>query len=289
MTVIGEGTLNQKKLNDQLAANQPAWMEINLKNAAFNLKCLQRNLGEQVKIMPVVKADAYGHGALAVSRVFERCGAMGLAVANVAEGVELRKAGISLPIYVLEHLLPEESEQVVEYDLSPVVHSMELARKLSIEGRVRQKTVHVQVRVDTGSGIMGLHPDKVLPLLREIKGLSWLALVGIFTHLTAAYDCEYALVSKQLDLFERTVQLSLTEDLEVPLVHAASSPVILCFPEAHFNIVRPGTLPCGKNRETGRNKRISIRLTLMKAFCNLFEFKTISINKQQNTKIYRRC
>ncbi len=216
-----------------------------MENLAYNVKRLKAALGEQVRLMPVVKADAYGHGAVAVSKVFERCGAMGLAVAKVAEGVELRKAGIKLPIFVVEYLLPEESDRVAEYDLIPVVHSLELLRNLALKGRSRQKKMKIQVRVDTGSGNMGLPPGEVQSLLREVKKLPWLELEGLFTHLTAAYDCEKALVAEQLDLFEKTVRLAEKEGLQVPLVHAASSPAILCFPETHFNLVRPGTLLYG--------------------------------------------
>lgn len=223
----------------------PVWAEISLGNLKYNMERLRQNLGEQVAIMPVVKTDAYGHGAVPVSKIFEACGAAGLAVAKVAEGVELRKGGLGLPVYVIEYMLPGESEMVLEHDLVPIVQSMDLARILALKGRERQKKVRVQIRVDTGEGNMGLYPGDITDMLRLLKELEWLEPDGIFTHLTAAYAHDSRLVERQLYLFNEAVELAAKEDVHFPLVHTASSPAILSFPKSYYNLVRPGTLLYG--------------------------------------------
>ena len=229
------------------ASNEyPAWVEINLGRLQKNLLSLQGKLGPLKRVLPVVKADAYGHGAVAVSRRLEGIhGLEGFAVASVPEGVELRVSGIRTPIILLEFFLSGQEKHIAEYDLTAVVSGKENVDRLALQGKNNQKTINVQVRLDTGYGNMGISLEELPELLKYIKEMEWLECSGIFTHLYASYFREDKLVDRQLSFFKRGLELA--EKMGVPFsgMHAASSPAILHYPDSHYSLVRPGTILYG--------------------------------------------
>ncbi len=211
-----------------------------------NLYILRQNLGPLIKILPVLKADAYGHGAVAVGRCLEGLpGVEGFAVASVPEGLELRRSGIKLPIILLEYFLTGQEKSIADYELTPIVACREAVDNLAMQAKKLQKQIDVQVRLDTGFGNMGVTVEELPELMKHIDDVQWLKCNGIFTHLYASYYREDELLGRQLSLFKRGLEIA--EKMKVPLsgIHAASSPAILQYPETHYNLVRPGTLLYG--------------------------------------------
>ena len=236
----GPGTVNH------LEQSPVTRVEIDLDRLEHNVRVLQHSLGASVSMLPVVKANAYGHGDISVSeRLQHVSGVKGLAVASVAEGMKLRSAGIVVPIKILEHSMPGQEREIVEYDLISFITGPDMIRELALQAKQRQKKVPVQIRVDTETGNMGLTLEELPGICRKLKDMPWLECVGVFTHLYSAYSQNDRLVSGQLALFNRALEIA--QELEMPIssVHAASSPAILRYPAAHYNVVRPGTVLYG--------------------------------------------
>jgi alanine racemase len=216
------------------------WAEIELDAIADNLRAFQRHVGPAVEIFAVVKANAYGHGAVPVARVALEAGATRLAVHRATEGVELRLAGIHAPILIMGYTPPDGARLVVDYDLTPSLITIEFARTLSAQASAAGVTRAVHVKVDSGMGRYGLMPGEVLEFFRELEGLPGISIQGLFTHFATADWADQTHVRQQLKLFEQVLQEVRQAGFEVPLVHAANSAAMLNLPEAHFNAVRPG-------------------------------------------------
>jgi len=230
----------------ELERSALSWVEVDLARLKYNVQMLQNRIGPAVSMLPVVKADAYGHGAVAVSRCLQKIPSVkGLAVASVAEGIELRSAGIGVPIFMLECALPGQESLIVDYHLIPLVTDLSMARELAILGKQKQKKVRVHIRVDSYTGNMGMALDELSYFLQQVKDMEWLEWSGIFTHLYAAYSQHDQLVKKQLSVFNRAREIAREMRIPIPMIHAASSPAILRYPEAYYNTVRPGTVIYG--------------------------------------------
>ena len=142
------------------------WVEVDLEAIAHNFREIKRAVGDDKKIMPVIKADAYGHGLVPVARVLEEKGADFLAVSYVEEGIILRRAGIKIPIVILLGILPEEIEALFIYRLIPIIYRLEIARKLSQEAQKRKTQISVFVKVDTGMGRLGVFYKEAISFLK---------------------------------------------------------------------------------------------------------------------------
>ncbi|HER44193.1 MAG TPA: alanine racemase, partial [Candidatus Eisenbacteria bacterium] len=164
----------------------PAWVEVNLDAMKWNIDRVRELLRKDTAILLVVKADAYGHGAVRIARLAAECGIDMLGVATVDEGKELRGADIKLPILVLSPVLPEEIAHALEYDLCVTVSSFEFARAASETACRLGRTCRVHIEVDTGMGRAGLPRENAAGQIREIARLEGLALEGIFTHFPAS-------------------------------------------------------------------------------------------------------
>ncbi|UMZ72805.1 alanine racemase [Natranaerofaba carboxydovora] len=222
------------------------WIEVHIGHLLHNINILQKHLGPTINMLPVVKADAYGHGAVAISKELQKnSSVIGLAVSSVAEGIELRCSGINIPIFILEYISPGQEESIVDCDLVPLLTNLSMAEKLGLLGKEKQKKVQVQVRVAVEAGNIGVSIDELPNLLLQIKGMEWLELKGFFTHLYAAYSKNDVMVAKQLSVFKKAVKMANDYNITFPLTHAASSPAILKYPDSYFNTVRPGTIMYG--------------------------------------------
>lgn len=221
------------------------WAEIELDAVAENLRALQRHVGQAVEIIAVVKANAYGHGAVPVARMLLEAGAAKLAVHRATEGVELRQAGITAPILVMGYTPPDGARLVVDYNLTPSLITMEFAQALSAHASAAGVTLPVHVKVDSGMGRYGLMPGEVINFLGELDKLPGIFLQGLFTHFATADWTDQTHVRQQLKLFKDVLLDVRQAGFEVPLVHAANSAAALYLPEAHFNAVRPGIILYG--------------------------------------------
>ena len=173
-------------LNEDLSLYRRTRAEIDLTKLGHNYHYLRSRIGKEVKLVAVVKADAYGHGAIEVSRKLEQLGADAFAVAMVEEGVLLRQAGIKGPIIVFGGALPGDEETVLRSNLIPAVHSLEAAGRLNWAARAQGTTAPYHLKVDTGMGRAGIDFRHLGRFLDYSVDLPALKLEGVFTHLASA-------------------------------------------------------------------------------------------------------
>ncbi|MBA3018540.1 MAG: alanine racemase, partial [Desulfobacteraceae bacterium] len=137
------------------------WAEIDLKTIAHNIRELRRITNPKARLMSVVKANAYGHGIIEVARQSIETGTEALGVAHIEEGIQLRKAGINAPVLILSYTLPEQSKELIEFNLTQTVYSYETAKSLSEAASAYGKKIKVHIKVDTGMGRLGLLPNQL--------------------------------------------------------------------------------------------------------------------------------
>jgi alanine racemase len=223
---------------------RPTWAEINLKNLAYNFKQIKKAIKPQIRIMVCVKADAYGHGLTRVAKKLVDCGVDYLSVASIDEAVKLREAGIRLPVLVLGMILKKDIPALFRYRLIPTVCTKDMAYALNRSARAKGKPMKIHVKVDTGMGRIGILHKDVLGFVKEISGLKFISIEGIFTHLACA-DTDESFTCYQIDLFSRLKKQLDNLGINIPLIHAANSLGIACYPHSHFNMVRPGLVIYG--------------------------------------------
>lgn len=237
------------------ASGRPTVAIVDLSALEHNFKEVSKRVGGRA-VLAVVKAEAYGHGAVAVSRHLVGLGADMLGVALVEEGAELREAGIDVPILVMGAVFPEQADEIVRLGLSPVVYTDGLARALSSAADARRRDVQVHVKIDTGMGRIGLMPESALDFISRIWEYPRLCVAGLMTHFADAdlKDKEFALC--QIERFEGLIDALDHKGLSVPLRHAANSAAVLEFGRGLFNMVRPGLMLYGCNPlESGSSGR----------------------------------
>lgn len=221
------------------------WAEINLDALGHNLACIRNTVGTGVRIMLVVKADAYGHGSVGIAHHAVRSGVGALGVGNSAEALELRHAGIRVPILVLGTVVDEELRDCLGYDIHVGLHAGDRARALAELAQRMGCKAKVHVNVDTGMGRLGVPPARALRLLEEIHNNPNLQLAGVMTHLAAtdgAQDPKGLLQSAMFDRF-LTAARTITQDLG--WIHLSNSAGIFTGLGSRYDTVRPGLAAYG--------------------------------------------
>ncbi len=223
---------------------RPTWAEINLNNLEYNFKQIKKSISPQTKIMVTVKADAYGHGIIKVSRRLVSCGVDYLGVASIDEGIQLRRAGIKIPVLILGMALKSDINPIFKYGLTPSVCSEELAEALNRKAAKLGRNIDVHIKIDTGMGRAGVWHHNALEFVKYICRMKHINVGGIFTHFAFAdLDREFTLY--QIDLFNRLIKKLESCGIDIPLVHAANSMGTLDFKDSHFNMIRPGLIVYG--------------------------------------------
>ncbi|MCD8139884.1 MAG: alanine racemase [Planctomycetaceae bacterium] len=216
------------------------WVEIDLGAIRDNTAAYRSHIGPDRLLMPAVKADGYGHGAVRVARAALEGGADRLAVATVLEGQRLREAGIGVPIQVLGAAFPEEVATAVRYSLTLSIHDIYIAQLLALAAVEAEKVVPVQFKIDTGMGRLGILPENAAAAAREVASLPNLRFEGVFMHFADPGDDAYS--RWQIAEFEKACAALEAADVTRFLRHAANSAATFLYPEAHYDGVRPG---CG--------------------------------------------
>lgn len=220
--------------------HERTWAEIDLDALASNLDVVRTSVGPDVDVMLVVKADAYGHGSVPVSWHLLQRGVRVLGVGDSSEALELRAAGITAPIVVLGAVVEGELEDVVRGNIDVTVHSGDRVRALRRLLNRGGPRVGVHLKVDTGMGRLGCHPERALGIAREVRRSRGLDLVGVATHLADAHADGGAMAELQLRRFRRVLRALDEEGLLPPWRHVhASAGILSTLPNA-FNLVRPG-------------------------------------------------
>jgi alanine racemase len=212
--------------------------EIDLSAFRHNLKQIQLVVGADVRVMAVVKADAYGHGAVACAKEAMEAGAHALAVAHIEEAIELREKGLQGPILILGGVFPDEIDELIQFNLDTTLYSQSLAKLLAGKAQKAGKEISVHLKIDTGMNRLGIAPEDFSCFLQRVKEYPALRLQGICTHLSSADEDDPEFTQQQLAKFNSVLQ-SAGENLFVD-IHCANSAALLKFPESRFNMVRPG-------------------------------------------------
>ena len=232
-----------------MAIPRLAWVEISSESLKDNLKIIKNKVGPEVKIMAVVKANAYGFGAVGVAKIAQEEKVDYFGVSSFYEARELRNNGIKLPILILGYTPAENYEDMVNFDITATVKNLDVAKALVTAARRKEKIAKVWIKVDTGMHRLGLEPDQVLYFVKKLQDLPNLQIEGIFTHFADADgDIEFSKV--QLERFKKVINELEKEGVNIPIKSASASAGIFSLPESHFNMVRPGLAMLGLNRNS---------------------------------------
>ena len=220
-------------------------LAVDLTALEHNYRQLRRLCAPQVKMLAVVKADAYGHGLLPVARKLAAAGVDYLGVGSLEEGLMLRRAKISLPVLLLLGILPEEAEPAVATDLEVSLFRLDVAQALAAAAQIQGKKARVHLKVDTGMGRLGVLPQEVLPFLASLKKMRHLKVMGLISHLAVADQADKTYTHKQLQEFTALLAAARAEGFKLPLSHISNSAALWELPEAHVGLVRPGLMLYG--------------------------------------------
>lgn len=233
-------------MKQQLKSKFSSWVEIDLDQIQKNILEIKEKIPEGCKITAVLKANAYGHGAVKVAREAISCGIDTLAISIPEEGIELRNSGIkNAAIYLLSPITPEQIDYVFDFNLVPSISNIEQANLLSQEAAKRGLTININIKVDTGLGRFGIYYDDIAPFLKSLIKLTNLKIEGIYTHFATAEEGDNEFLREQLSRFEKVLAVLEATGINVPLRHTAGSAAIASLPESYFDMVRPGLLLLG--------------------------------------------
>jgi len=236
---------------------RPAWVEIDQQAMRSNASAMTELAGDAM-LCAVVKADGYGHGAVASAKSFLSGGASWLAVALVEEGIELRRAGIDAPILLLSEPASSGMEEAVVHRLTPTLYTneglagLERAAKLLGDGRTK---VNVHLKVDTGMHRVGASPDLLGGLAEQIASSPALALGGLWTHLAIADVPQDPYTGRQLELFDQ-VRRNLGDSASGAIIHAANSAATISNPDSRYSMVRCGLSLYGYSPIKSRREQV---------------------------------
>ncbi|MDM8538737.1 alanine racemase [Desulfobacterales bacterium HSG17] len=237
------------------------WAEIDLAEIVHNIRQLKSLLDPKVKMLTAVKANAYGHGMVAVAETALKCGVDMLGVARYNEGIVLRKAGITTPVLVFGYTSPDAVQDIIKYDLTPTVFSYETAQQFSSAAQKARKKIKIHIKVDTGMGRIGLLPEtsagsvtfptddfatseaepvEAVAEIERIVKLPGLESEGIYTHFACADSADKTHANMQFERFTDLLKRLSVAGIDFPIRHAANSAAIIDMPETHLDMVRPG-------------------------------------------------
>lgn len=239
---------------------RPTWAEIDLEAVKHNFMLTKELVGQNVSVLSIVKADAYGHGAVEVSRALVDAGTDMLGVAIVEEALELRDYGIEIPILLLGGIRPEEVSVVVEHDLIPFLFSIDVARALDQEAKKVHKKADYHLKFDTGMTRLGVLKEESISFLDQLSQFENILMSGVLTHLSTAFTDSDQNTYNQINDMNELVELVKSKGFEPSYIHAANSAAIQKYPESHYNLVRPGIVIYGSGNYSGLDLKPVMKL-----------------------------
>jgi alanine racemase len=234
VTVLHEPTIATDEL-------RPTYLEVDLSRLAANYRAIAARVAP-ARVMPILKANAYGHGLVEVARLLERVGAPYLGVAYLEEGIRLRQHGVRTPVLVLGGIVGSQVPRFLAHDLTLTASSVDKLRAIDDCAAAHGRTATVHLKIDTGMERIGVHWYSAEALLEASLQCRHLRVEGIFTHLANADSADLAHARLQLERFAEVLSFYQRRSLPPPLRHAANSGAILQLPESHLDLVRPGIL-----------------------------------------------
>jgi Alr-MurF fusion protein len=232
--------------------SRPTWAEIDLFASEYNIRRIRSLLAPNVKVLAMIKAEAYGHGMAGVARAAERAGASMLGFASLSEALALNEARPSTPLRSAQDAsLPKLvvgwtpgwlAESAIQNDVACMVCDLETASEFARAAQRLGKAARVHVKVDTGMHRLGFMPAEAAEAIAKIAAMEGLVLEGVFTHFAKADEADPSYTYGQFEKFKHVLNEIEARGIHVPIKHCANSPTILRFPEMHLDMVRPGII-----------------------------------------------
>lgn len=234
-----------RKKNIKMKPYLRTWCEVDLNAIRQNMINIREKAGQGIKVMAVIKADGYGHGAVEIGKyIYNEADYFG--VATIEEAVELREAQIDKPILVLGYTSPSLYEWNLLHNVEQTIYSIETAKKMSEKAQKAGKTAKIHIALDTGMTRIGISPDaEGLALVKEIQKMPGLEITGLFTHLSCADMKDKSYTMEQFHRFDSFVQLLEENGLNIPVKHICNSAAIMEFDDHRYNMVRAGIILYG--------------------------------------------
>lgn len=242
---------------------RPVWAEIDLDKIAFNMRNIKNVAGDR-EVIAVIKADAYGHGAVELAEVLLENGASRFAVAIITEAIELRESSIKAPIMILGYTPIEFGEDLIKYGIEQTVYDLEYAKQLSEIALKMGKKAKIHIALDTGMGRIGFMPnEESLNEVLEIAYLDGIETVGIFTHFSTADEEDKEYTNYQFAKIQNFIKMLSNNGVNIPIKHVSNSGAIIDLPETYLDAVRAGIILYGYYPSNEVNKeRLSIEPAL---------------------------
>ena len=229
---------------EALVRSRPTYVEVDLDRLTGNYRAIQQAAGG-AGMLPVLKANAYGHGMIEVARHLQTLDPAGLAVAFLEEGIQLRLAGLSCPVLVMGGIDADQIPHFLEYDLTLTASSDTKLREIDRVAVGMGRTARVHLKVDTGMGRIGMRPETAHVMFEAGLAAEHVRVDGVYSHLACADEGDDEFTLRQIDRFRRAVSFYAERGAPTPPLHLAGSGGILRYPQAHFDLVRPGNLLYG--------------------------------------------
>lgn len=228
---------------------------INLSHYRHNLSKIRELVPNNVKIMAVVKANAYGHGIEAVALAADESGTAYLGVASLGELKKIRTAGVRSPVLILSYLDVGSVCEAVLFDASLTVMDTEIIPAIEQAAKAQSKIVSVHIKIDTGMHRAGCDPNDVLSIAQKVQGSPHLQLEGVYTHFAESEAPDASFTRQQLAVFNNCVQMLQSVGIQPPLLHCANSAATISLPESNLTMVRPGLITYGLNPFPQRHEK----------------------------------
>lgn len=223
----------------------PIWAEINLNNLINNIEEIKKK-SHNSEIIGVVKANAYGHGAVEISKTLLNYNVKKLAVANIVEAIELRENNIDAPIMLLGISEDYAIDSLIQYNVEPTVSSLKFAKKLNFKAIEMNKEIKIHIAIDSGMGRIGFrNTDSDINDIVNISKLSNLEIESIFSHFSTADSMDKSYSNKQMDIYNSIINRLKEQNIDIEKKNFSNSAAIIDIPESHYNYVRPGIIQYG--------------------------------------------
>lgn len=217
------------------------YAEININHIVDNLKNIKAHIGSDTRVMLVIKADGYGHGAIPISKALNEEDIDYIGVATIHEAIALREEGIDLPILVLGYTPYPYYSDLVKYNITQTIYGEDMLEKLSAIAIAMCKVAKVHIKVDTGMNRIGMKPNQaLLDYIVQVNQLAGVEIEGLFTHFSKADEGENDYTNNQIDVFNQFLKDLEALGIKAPIVHAANSAGMIDYQSAHKEMVRVG-------------------------------------------------
>jgi len=225
--------------------NRLVWAEVNLKHYSYNFTAIKKIVGPKVKIMAVVKANAYGHGIVEIAKHAERLKADYLGVVCIYEALQLREAGNRLPILVLNYTDSRSLSKAVDLNLTLNIMEEKVLKELDRYARKKAKMAKIHVKIDSGMHRLGLLPEQAQKFIPNIQNFKNIVFEGIFTHFATSDEKDLTFAYDQLAVFKSVLANLKAKKIIPSIIHTANSAAILRISDSHYSLVRPGIILYG--------------------------------------------